>query len=133
MLPKLPLNIQCSNQLSNLDSFIVENGKIYYMNKDERIQILISKDKKKKLETMAVKHGFDSITDFTRFLYNNLISGSFDFEVIFLKEAKAAKTAYIEKASPKLEKVIKAARKEYKEGKTIKLNSKKSIVQQLLA
>ncbi|MBT6843036.1 MAG: hypothetical protein HOA17_04460 [Candidatus Melainabacteria bacterium] len=83
------------------------------MAKNERIQIPISLEKKLKLEARSEQLGFDSSTDVVRFLINNFLNDRINISI---------DTEYVEIASPELEKNIREAMEEVKQGQTISLD-----------
>ncbi len=83
------------------------------MSKNERLQILLTSEQKRKLEAKAKREGFDSATDGVKFLINNFINGRIDFT--FNKE-------YVEILDPETEREVLEAIKEVEQGLTITLD-----------
>jgi hypothetical protein len=83
------------------------------MSKNERLQILLTSEQKRKLEAKAKREGFDSATDTVKFLINNFINGRIDFT--FNKE-------YVEILDPETEREVLEAIKEVEQGLAVTID-----------
>ena len=94
-----------------------------------KLQVPISEDLNQQLKTKAKEIGFSSVNEIARLLLTNFANGN-----IFLSFMSNSTTSYA--LSPEeqkdLESIVAEGIKEYKEGKTKKLDFSKPLTEQLI-
>lgn len=90
-----------------------------------KLQVPISEELNKKLKAKSKQVGFSSVNEVARLLLTNFANGTLSLS--FVESPPQA-----ELADKELEKIITLGMKEYKQGKTKKLNLSKSVHDQLM-
>ncbi len=90
-----------------------------------KLQVPISEELNKKLKKKAKEVGFSSVNEVARLLLTNFADGNLG--ISFVEPGRK-----VEYASPELEEIIAQGMKEYREGKTIRLDPSRSFHEQLM-